>query len=104
MDSKNPYRNKIDSNISSESLKDTFERVIPFYKENVEPLISAQKNILIVFHGNSCRSLIKKLFNISNEKIIELEVPTGNPLLIKFKGLDVKEYRYLDNKRARKII
>ena len=104
MDSKNPYKNKINSNIPCESLKDTFERVIPFYKKNIEPLILLKKNILIVFHGNSCRSLLKKIFNISNEKIIQLEVPTGNPLLIKFKDLKVQEFRYLDNKRSKKII
>ena len=45
MDSKNPYKNKINSNIPCESLKDTFERVIPFYKKNIEPLILLKKNI-----------------------------------------------------------
>ena len=84
MDLKHPYKNKIDSNILSESLKDTFERVIPYYDEKIKPLISLKKNILIVFHGNSCRSLLKKIFNVSNEKIVELEIPTGNPLIIKF--------------------
>ena len=84
MDSKHPYKEKIQSNILSESLKDTFERVIPYYNKKIEPLISLKKNILIVFHGNSCRSLLKKIFNISNKKIIKLEIPTGNPLLISF--------------------
>ena len=100
MNSDHPYKNKIDSKISSESLKDTFERVIPYYDEKIEPLIFAKKNILIVFHGNSCRS-----FNISNDKIVELEIPTGNPLLIKFEeNLKVKEFKYLDGKRAKKIL
>ena len=99
-----PYKNKIDSNISSESLKDTFERVIPYYKKKIEPLIHSKKNILIVFHGNSCRSLLKKIFKISNKKIIKLEIPTGNPLLIRFnENLKIKDYKYLDNKRAKKI-
>ena len=58
-----------------------------------------------MFHGNSCRSLLKKIFNISNEKIVEFEIPTGNPPLIKFgKNLEVKEYKYLDSKRAKKIL
>ena len=105
MNSQHPYKDKINSQISSESLKDTFERVMPYYNKKIEPLISLKKNILIVFHGNSCRSLLKKIFNISNEKIVEFEIPTGNPLLIKFgKNLEVKEYKYLDDKRAKKIL
>jgi len=101
---KHPYKNKIKSSILSESLKGTFERVIPYYEKKIEPLISSKKNILIVFHGNSCRSLLKKIFNISNKKIVQLEIPTGNPLLIRFKeNLKVKDYKYLDKKRAKKI-
>ena len=92
MNSQHPYKNKINSSILGESLKDTYERVIPYYNEKIEPLLLAQKNILVVFHGNSCRSLLKKIFNISNEKIVEFEIPTGNPLLIRFgKNLEVKE-------------
>ena len=105
MNSRHPYKGKISSHISGESLKDTFERVMPYYNKKIEPLIFLKKNILIVFHGNSCRSLLKKIFNISNEKIVEFEIPTGNPLLIRFgKNLEVKEYKYLDNKRAKKIL
>ena len=105
MDSQHPYKNKINSNILGESLKDTYERVIPYYNEKIEPLISSKKNILIVFHGNSCRSLLKKILNISNGKIVKLEIPTGNPLLIRFgEKLKVKEYKYLDNMRAKKIL
>ena len=71
----------------------------------IEPLISSGKNILIVFHGNSCRSLLKKILNISNKKIVELEIPTGNPLLIKFgDNLKISDYKYLDPKRAKKIL
>ena len=105
MDSQHPYKNKIKSNILGESLRDTFERVIPYYSEKIEPLVSSKKNILIVFHGNSCRSLLKRIFNISNKKIVEFEIPTGNPLLIGFEeNLKVKEYKYLDAKRAKKIL
>ena len=99
-----PYKNKINSKISAESLKDTFERVIPYYKEKIEPLISLKKNILIVFHGNSCRALLMKIFNISKEKIVDYQIPTGNPLLIGFENLNVKNYRYLEAKRAKKIL
>ena len=105
INSQHPYKNKINSNILGESLKNTFERVIPYYNEKIEPLISSKKNILIVFHGNSCRSLLKKILNISNKKIVKLEIPTGNPLLIRFgEKLKVKEYKYLDNMRAKKIL
>ena len=105
MESQHPYKNKINSNILSESLKDTFERVIPYYNKNIKPLILSKKNILIVFHGNSCRALLKKIFNISKEKIVEFEIPTGNPLLIRFKqNLELKDYKYLDASRAKKIL
>jgi len=105
MDKKHPYKNKINSSILSESLKDTFQRVIPYYEKKIQPLISLKKNILIVFHGNSCRSLLKKIFNISDQKIIELEIPTGNPLLICFgEDLKVIKYKYLDEKREKKIL
>ena len=111
MDSNHPYKNKIYSNIpkekmsGSESLQDTFERVVPYYEKKIKPLISEKKNILIVFHGNSCRALLKKIFRISKEEIINFEIPTGNPLLITFENnLKVKSYRYLDAVRAKKIL
>jgi len=105
IESNHPYKDKINSSILGESLKDTFERVSTYYKQKIEPLLASKRNILIAFHGNSCRALLKKIFNISNEKIVELEIPTGNPLLIKFnKDLTVKNYKYLDNKRAKKIL
>ena len=105
MDKLHPYKGKINSNILGESLEDTVKRVIPYYEKKIKPLISSKKNVLIVFHGNSCRSLLKKIFNISNEKIVELEIPTGNPLIIKFgENLKVIKHKYLDEKRAKKIL
>ena len=103
MDSKHPYKNKINSNILSESLKDTYNRVVPYYNKEIEPLIQNKKNILIVFHGNSCRALLMKIFNVSKEKVIKFEIPTGNPLMIKWNNSRVQNYKYLDKKRARKI-
>jgi len=104
MDSQHPFKKRISSDIQGESLKDTFERVIPYYEKKIKPFILTKKNILIVFHGNSCRSLLKKILNISENKIVELEIPTGNPLLIKFKdNLKVENYKYLDEKRSKKI-
>ncbi len=66
----------------TESLKDTYERVIKFYNEEIESNIS--KNILISAHGNSIRALCKYLFGLNNKEISNLEIPTGNPLLIEF--------------------
>jgi len=87
----------------TESLKDTYERVVPYYKKNILPLIN--KNIIIAAHGNSVRALCKYLFKIDNEKISKLEIPTGNPLLIKFdNNKKVEEASYLDQKRANDLI
>ena len=105
MESGHPYKNKIDSKILTESLKDTFERVVPYYNKNVEPLIKSKKNILIVFHGNRCRALLMKIFNISQKKIVDVEVKTANPLLIRFdENSHIKDYKYLDQIRAKKIL
>ena len=78
---------------------------IPYFNKKIKPLILSNKNILIVFHGNSCRALLMKIFNISKEKINQLEIPTGNPLLIKFgDNSKITDYKYLDEKRAKKIL
>ena len=100
-----PYFNDINSKILGESLKDTFERVIPYFNKKIRPLLLSNKNVLIVFHGNSCRALLMKILNISIKRIIDFEIPTGNPLLIKFKeNLKVNNFKYLDEKRAKKIL
>ena len=105
MDEYHPYKDKINSDIVSESLQDTIKRVIPYYEKKIKPLIDTKKNILISFHGNSCRALLMEILNISKEKIIEFEVPTGNPLLIKFgDNSKVQDFKYLDSKRAKKIL
>ena len=65
----------------SESLKDTYERVLKFFNEEVkEKLIN--RNILVSAHGNSIRALCKYLLKIDNNQISKLEIPTGNPLII----------------------
>jgi 2,3-bisphosphoglycerate-dependent phosphoglycerate mutase len=89
----------------TESLKDTYCRVIPFYEKIIKPNLQNNKNILIAAHGNSLRALCKNLFNISDEKINELEIPTGNPLVVEFdKILKIKNINYLDTTREKKII
>lgn len=104
MESTHPYKNIINTKILSESLKDTFNRVVPYYEKNIKPLIFSNNNILIVFHGNSCRALLMKILDISEKKIIKFEIPTGNPLLIKFDGSKVRDCKYLDPKRSKKIL
>jgi len=89
----------------TESLKNTYERVLPFYKNEIQKKIINNNNVLISAHGNSLRALCKYLFNISDRKINELEIPTGNPLLIEFgNNLKIEKYYYLDDSRAKKII
>ena len=89
----------------TESLKDTYNRVIPFFESRIKPKLQNNKNIIIAAHGNSLRALCKKLLNISDQKINELEIPTGNPLIIEFdQVLEVQDIRYLDKSREKKII
>ena len=89
----------------TESLKDTYHRVIPFYEDKIKPELQINNNILISAHGNSLRALCKKLFNISDEKINELEIPTGNPLVLEFdKNLKIININYLDKTREKTII
>jgi 2,3-bisphosphoglycerate-dependent phosphoglycerate mutase len=89
----------------TESLKDTYNRVIPFFESKIKPDLQKNKNIIITAHGNSLRALCKKLFNISDQKINELEIPTGNPLIIEFdQNLSVKDVQYLDKSREKSII
>ena len=69
---------------AGESLKETGERVLPYYLKNIFPLILKDMNILIAAHGNSLRSLIKYLEGISDEDIVKLEIPTGAPIHYSF--------------------
>ena len=89
----------------TESLKDTYQRVIPFYESKIKSDLQNNKNILIAAHGNSLRALCKKLFNISDQKINELEIPTGNPLVVEFdKDLKIISIKYLDEARSKMIV
>ena len=99
------YRNVPKENLpDSESLKDTYERVIKFYDREIQKKIK-NNNILITAHGNSIRALCKYLFKLDNNLISELEIPTGNPLIIDFdNNLQINNYYYLDKSRAKTII
>ena len=63
-----------------ETLKQTGERVVPYFREEIEPLVKNGSNILIAAHGNSLRSLIKFLDDVTDEDIVKLEIPTGAPI------------------------
>jgi 2,3-bisphosphoglycerate-dependent phosphoglycerate mutase len=67
-----------------ESLKDTCERTIPYYKNHILPELQAGKNVLIVAHGNSLRSITKYVENISDQDIPNMEIPTGLPIIYTF--------------------
>ena len=77
------YTNTIPENQipSRESLKDTVARVVPYWQATIAPDIKAGKKVLIVAHGNSLRALVKYLDNLSDDQIVELNIPTGIPLV-----------------------
>ena len=88
----------------TESLKDTYERVLEFYKQEIENKIS-NNNILISAHGNSIRALCKYLFKLDENQISKLEIPTGNPLLITLDdNRKITDCKYLDNERAKDLV
>ncbi len=99
------YKNVPTVNIpDTESLKDTYQRVVKFFKSQIENKIS-EGNILVSAHGNSIRALCKYLFKLDENQITKLEIPTGNPLLINFdKNLKIKNCKYLDKTRARDLL
>ena len=88
----------------TESLKDTYERVLEFYKQEIENKIS-NNNILISAHGNSIRALCKYLFKLDENQISKLEIPTGNPLVIKLDEENkITDCKYLDSERAKDLV
>ena len=88
----------------TESLKDTYNRVLEYFKKEIQPKL-IDKNILISAHGNSIRSLCKYLFNLDNNQIASLEIPTGNPLIIKLDdNLKINECKYLDKERSKNLL
>ena len=86
----------------TESLKDTYDRVIPYYKSYI--MENIKNNVLISAHGNSIRALCKFLFNLDNNDISKLEIPTGNPLILKFENGKIISANYLDKERSKNLI
>ena len=100
------YKNVPSKNIpDTESLKDTYERVMPYYKKEIQNKLESKKNVLISAHGNSIRAVCKFLFELDEKKITKLEIPTGNPLFINFnEKKKISECYYLDKERAKNLI
>ena len=88
----------------TESLKDTYERVLKYFKEEIQRKL-INKNVLISAHGNSIRALCKYLFKLDNVLVSKLEIPTGNPLMIELNNdIEVKNCEYLDKKRSKDLL
>ena len=88
----------------AESLKDTYERVTKYFGEEIQKKLDTN-NVLISAHGNSIRALCKNLFNLDNNQISNLEIPTGNPLIIELnKKLEIIKCEYLDKERAKSLV
>jgi 2,3-bisphosphoglycerate-dependent phosphoglycerate mutase len=85
----------------TESLKTTLDRVLPYWNQGIAPRLKAGEDVLIAAHGNSLRAIIKHLFEVPDDRIVGVEIPTGNPLEIDLDAsLKPVEARYLDEARA----
>ena len=86
---------------SSESLKDTLGRVLPFWNARIAPELAAGRNVLVAAHGNSLRAMVKMLDRMSDAAIVELNIPTGVPLLYELDShLAPLSSRYLGDPEA----
>ncbi|MBE3576061.1 MAG: 2,3-diphosphoglycerate-dependent phosphoglycerate mutase [Firmicutes bacterium] len=82
----------------SESLQDTLHRVLPYWQEAIAPALQKGQRVLVVAHGNSLRALVKYLDNVSDDAIVELNIPTGFPLVYELDdGLRPVRHAYLGN-------
>lgn len=89
---------------NTESLKDTYGRVIKYYNQTISDIFKKNNVVIIAAHGNSLRALCKYLFKISDEEINSLEIPTGNPMIVNFlDNLKIDNATYLDKERAKPI-
>ena len=88
----------------TESLKTTLDRVLPYWNSAVAPRLKAGEDVLIAAHGNSLRAIVKHLFGVPDDRIVGVEIPTGNPLEITLdEALKPVSARYLDQDRAQPL-
>jgi len=86
---------------ATESLKDTLARVLPFWHARIAPELRSGRNVLVVAHGNSLRAMVKMLDGVSESEIVELNIPTGVPLLYELDAeLRPRGSRYLGDPEA----
>jgi len=84
---------------ASESLKDTIERVLPYYEREIAPRLRQGQRIIVAAHGNSLRALEKHLSKISDDEIVSLEIPTGEPIVYELgDDLAVNDRYYLSER------
>ena len=96
---------KFDASVlpATESLATTLDRVLPYWHDAIAPQLKNGQTVLVTAHGNSLRALYKYLNNIADEQIVELNIPTGIPLLFELHdNLSVKNFRYLGDPEAAK--
>jgi len=79
----------------SESLKDTAARTLPYFQSKILPDVMAGKHVIVAAHGNSLRSIVMHLDGLTKEQVIELNIPTGAPLLYTYNDGKIVEHRYL---------
>lgn len=91
---------------SGESLKDTYERVIPFFIEKIEPLLKEGKNVLLSGHSNSLRAIVKYLDRLSDQEITTVNIPYCIPLIYEFdkKGKVIKKYYLASEEELKEAI
>jgi 2,3-bisphosphoglycerate-dependent phosphoglycerate mutase len=89
---------------TGESLKTTLDRVLPYWFGEIAPKLAAGETILVAAHGNSLRAIVKHLFAVPDDRIVGVEIPTGNPLAIEMNvaGL-ARAAHYLDQDRAQEL-
>ncbi|MDB5455515.1 MAG: phosphoglycerate mutase 1 family [Caulobacter sp.] len=89
---------------ATESLKTTLVRVLPYWQAQIAPKLKAGETVLVAAHGNSLRAIVKHLFNVPDDQIVHVEIPTGNPLVIDLDDeLKPVGARYLDADRAQPL-
>ena len=100
----NTYKDiPVDKIPDTESLKDTYERVIPYWENNIKPIV-LKNTTIISAHGNSLRALCKYLFSVSDKEIVNLEIPTWNPLMITLNNsCKIQSASYLDPLRSENL-
>jgi 2,3-bisphosphoglycerate-dependent phosphoglycerate mutase len=83
----------------TESLKDTIERVLPYWDEAIAPALKSGERVLISAHGNSIRALVKHLSNVGDDDIVGVEIPTGEPLVYELNDdLSARDSYYLSER------